>query len=243
MKFRTFAGLFALAGLLVPCRAEEPWQGQFGSLLAKYVTPTGVRYSAWKANASDLQTLQAITDQIAARGPSSSDKNSELAYYINAYNAWILRGVLERYPIKSVADIAPLFGFFFQKRITVAGQRTSFDKLEKTIRDPRYNEPRIHFALNCASRSCPPLRAFAYSAVKLDHELDQNAKAYVQNNPYGLQVVGQDYRLSKIFEWYKKDFEPVGGVVTFINRYREPKMPTDAKITYQEYNWSLNDSK
>jgi Protein of unknown function, DUF547 len=243
MKFGTIVLILALGGLLVPGKADEPWQGQFTSLLAKYATPTGVRYSAWKANTGDLQKLQAITDQIAAQGPSSGDKNSQLAYYINAYNAWILRGVLDRYPVKSVADIAPLFGFFFQKRITVAGERTSFDKLEKKIRDLHFNEPRTHFALSCATQSCPPLGAFAYSAAKLDSELDQNAKAFLQNNPYGLEVAGQEYRLSKIFDWYKKDFESAGGLVAFINRYRDPKMPTDAKIAYQEYDWSLNDSK
>ena len=106
------------------CRADA-WNESYNRLLAKYVTPQGVKYAAWKANAADLAALGQIVDAIAHE-TSPSGKDEKLAFYFNAYNANILYGVLEKYPVKSVRDIAPLFGFFTQSRITVGGREDEF---------------------------------------------------------------------------------------------------------------------
>ena len=114
-----------------------------------------MKYAAWKANAADMQAIQEVVDGIAQENISALDKKEQLAFYINAYNAWILHEALGKYPTKSVKDA--LFTFFTGKRITVAGEQMSFNALEKDIIRPKFGDPRIHFALNCASRSCPPL--------------------------------------------------------------------------------------
>ena len=140
-------------GMRLPERSQ--WTEDYNRLLAKYVVRNGVKYAAWHDNAQDRATLETVVDAIAKEKPDG-DKDSKLAFYINAYNANILQGVLEKYPVKSVRDIAPLFGFFTQNRITVSGEKMSFNHLEKEIIHG-FGEPRMHFVLNCASASCPPL--------------------------------------------------------------------------------------
>ena len=219
----------------------DAWNESYTRLLAKYVTPHGVKYAAWKANAADLAALGKIVDDIAHETPSGG-KDEKLAFYFNAYNANILNGVLEKYPTKSVRDIAPLFGFFTQSRITVSGEKMSFNHLEKDIVHG-FGEPRMHFALNCASASCPPLLNKAWTAANLNAELDKSASAFLNNNKYGVEVSdgGKAAAISKIFDWYAGDFGGAGaGVLAFINKYRKPPLPADVKISIQEYNWSLN---
>jgi Protein of unknown function, DUF547 len=238
---RVFA-IFALVAASV-CRAAEPWEEAYGALLKKYVTASGVRYAAWKANSHDYNQLIEITERIASNGPASADRAAQLAYYINAYNAWIVREVLQKYPIDGVAAIAPFFGVFFQDRIQVAGHKTSFDKLEKKVIIAQFREPRIHFAVNCASRSCPPLRNEAYTATRLNQQLDDATTRFVDSNPEGVSAIEGGYALSKIFDWYKADFEPQGGALTFINKYRKEPIPVSAKIRFQPYDWKLNVSE
>jgi hypothetical protein len=243
MKKTLFPLLISLVVASACCQAQS-WTEDYNRLLGKYVTPSGVKYAAWKANAEDVAALGKVTAAIAKSGPGG-DRNAKLTYYINAYNANILAGVLEKYPLKSIRDIAPLFGFFTKSSITVNGEKMSFNHLEKDIVRPM-KEPRVHFALNCASASCPPLRPKAYTAAKLDSELDQVTAPFVNSNPKGVRVSdgGKKADISMIFDWYKEDFQPAGGPVAFINKYR-PKSPlaADAKISYQEYDWSLNAAK
>ena len=237
MKTRMLALLIgALCAVQV---SAADWQSEYARLLAQYVTPSGVKYAAWKANAADLQAIQTVVDAIAAQPAASAKGREQLAFYLNAYNAWILHEALARYPTKSVKD--PLFTFFTAKRITVAGEKMSFNRLEKEIIRPRFNEPRIHFALNCASRSCPPLRAEPYSAARVEAQLDEQARAYV-NDPRGFKASGGAADLSKIFDWYKEDFGGEAGVRAFLEKYRGGKSDFK-KVTYQEYDWSLNEAK
>ena len=232
--------LALIAGVLFAghCNAAE-WQSEYSRLLGKYVTPAGVKYAAWKGNAADVQAIQGVVDAIAAAPASSAKSKEQLAFHLNAYNAWILREALAKYPTKSVKDT--LFTFFTGKRIVVAGEKTSFNALEKDLIRPRFNEPRIHFALNCASRSCPPLRAEPYTAAKLDVQLDEQTRGYV-NEERGVKLSGDSAQLSKIFDWYKEDFGGEPGVNAFLAKYRGGK-PGFKKVTYQDYDWSLNEAK
>jgi hypothetical protein len=234
--FAAVSGVFALAAL---ANAAE-WQDEYARLLKKYVSPNGVHYAEWKASGEDMKGLQKVVDGIAAAPASSAKSKEQLAFHINAYNAWILHEALEKYPTKSVKD--PLFTFFTSKRITVAGEKMSFNRLEKEIIRPRFNEARVHFALNCASRSCPPLRDEPYSAETIDADLEQLAKAFV-NSSKGVSITKDMVSLSKIFDWYKEDFGGPGGVLAFINKRRAAPLPSNAKITYQEYDWNLNEAK
>ena len=232
---------FLLTFTLASAAHAAAWTEDYNRLLGKYVTAHGVKYAAWKANAADMAALGKVVGDIAQEKPEGS-KEEKLAFYFNAYNANILNGVLEKYPTKSVRDIAPLFGFFTQSRITVSGEKMSFNHLEKDIIHG-FGENRMHFALNCASASCPPLLNHAWTAGNLNADLDKSASAFLNNNKYGVEVTdgGKSAAISKIFDWYAGDFGGAGpGVLAFINKYRKPPLAADTKVTIQEYNWSLN---
>jgi hypothetical protein len=224
-----------------PAQNTDDWSGSYGRLLAKYVTPGGVRYAAWKGNAADMQALQNVVKSIGAASVSGMSRQEQLAFYINAYNAWILHEALGKYPTASVKDA--LFSFFTSKRTKVAAEEMSFNHLEKDV-IRKLGEPRVHFALNCASRSCPPLNPEPFRAEKLDPQFEKLAKAFVDSEK-GVRLAGdgKSAELSKIFDWYKDDFKAEGGAVAFINKRRSSPVPADAKIGYQEYDWALNEVK
>jgi hypothetical protein len=227
--------------LLAPSSDAQGWMESYNRLLGKYSTSGGVKYAEWKSNAGDMQALQGVVDGIAKENASGMERKQQLAFYCNAYNAWILHEALEKYPTKSVKDT--LFTFFTSKRITVAGQQTSFKAFEDNV-IRKLGDSRIHFALNCASRSCPPLGRQAFTAGNLDGQFESLAKGYV-NSDRGVRfnAANKTAELSKIFDWYKDDFKGDGGPVAFINKRRSAAIPTDAKISYQEYDWGLNEAR
>jgi hypothetical protein len=237
-----FALLFLLAGPLVRAEQSSTWIDPYNRLLSKYVTDSGVKYAAWKGNPADMKTIQEVVDGIANTKVPGLNKKEQLAFYINAYNAWILHEALAKYPTKSVKDL--LFTFFLSKRLKVAGEQMSFNDLEKDAIRKKFNEPRIHFALNCASRSCPPLNREAFRGGQLDAQLEKLAVGFI-NSPRGVDYkAGQkSAALSAIFNWYKEDFKAAGGPLAFINPRRKPPLPNDIKITYQDYDWGLNEVK
>ena len=242
MKIRLLFSLALLFTVLATSRADN-WTDTYNRLLGKYVTSGGVKYAEWKANAADMQAIQSVVDGISRENVSALGKQQQLAYYINAYNAWILHEALGKYPTKSVKDA--LFTFFTSKRITVAGQQTSFNALEKETIRSKFSEPRVHFALNCASRSCPPLNREPFQADKLDPQFEKLAKNCVNNPEKGVTYSPETKtaELSKIFDWYKDDFKAEGGTLAFINKRRSTPIPADAKIVYKEYDWNLNEAK
>jgi hypothetical protein len=240
-SLRYLLALF-LAGVIAQTALGAPdWTESYDKLLKKYVTSSGVKYAAWKGNASDLQELRGVVDAIGTANVGSMSKNDQLAFYINAYNAWILQEALGKYPTKSVKDT--FFSFFTGKRIKVAGQQTSFNTLEKETIRSKFGDPRIHFALNCASKSCPPLLSGAFRGSSVESQMDTLARNYI-NSSRGVkyQEASKSAELSKIFDWYKDDFKD-GGPIAFINKRRSKPLPADAKISYQEYDWSLNEAR
>ena len=231
--------LFLFAGSPVRAQQSSKWIDPYNRLLSRYVTGAGVKYAAWKSNPADMKAIQEVVDGIASQKVDGLSKKEQLAFYINAYNAWILHEALAKYPTKSVKDL--LFTFFLSKRLKVAGEEMSFNDLEKDVIRKKFNEPRVHFALNCASRSCPPLNQVAFRGDKLDGQLEKLAVAFI-NSPRGVDYMPakKTAALSAIFNWYKDDFKAAGGPVVFINQRHKPPLPDDTKITYQDYDWSLN---
>ncbi len=239
---RGFLPLVISAGMAGHAAAQgSAWTAEYNRLLGKYATTSGVKYADWKGNAADVQALDKIVDGIAQENVASASQKDQLAFYVNAYNAWILHEALKKYPTKSVKDA--LFTFFTKKSIKVAGQQTSFNALEKETIRSKFNDPRIHFALNCASGSCPPLQAEPFSGDKLDGQFEKLAKSFV-NSERGVRYSAEKKaaELSKIFDWYKDDFKD-GGPVQFIKKRRAKPLPADVKIAYQDYDWSLNEAK
>lgn len=237
----------ALLAILLPLAARAEvgaWQKDYDALLKKYVSGSGVRYAAWKASAADMAALAKVVAAIGAENPSSLGRNDKLAFYINAYNAWMIHLVLEKYPLKSVRDYAALFGIFTSKNIRLGGEKISLNYLEKDLILKGLGEPRAHFAVNCASRSCPVLIPAAYNGATIDAVLNERAKAFTAN-PLGVQLAkdGKTAQISSIFKWYDADFKPAGGPVAFINKYRAQPLPAGVKVEFQDYDWGLNEAK
>lgn len=239
--------LLLILSILVVCgstASAQNWLDTYDNLLQKYVTPGGVKYKSWHDNAADMKTLAEVVDHIAKQSLDGMTQDAKLAFYLNAYNAWILHTILSDYPTKGPGG-GGLFGrnkYFKAKSRTVAGKTTSFHLLENEIIRPNFQEPRIHFALNCASKSCPPLHTRAFRDSSLDSTLDTLTRRFVNDNPNALLVKdsGKTVEVSKIFDWYDVDFE--GGVIAYMNKYREEKLDTNAKVRYQKYHWTLNES-
>jgi hypothetical protein len=224
--------LALLLGCSLPSiRADD---AAYASALARHVGSGGVDYAEWKASTKDRDALIAFTEVAASKDIKSISREERLAFLINAYNAWMMRIVIEHYPIRSVKDIAPDFGVFDQKRIKVAGKKLSLNELEKEWLLKGFQEPRVHFAVNCASRSCPPLKATLWTSNGLDGQFDSAAKAYLTANPLGFDA--SSGKVSQIFEWYAADFGGADGVRAFIKNYRKPP----AKLTFLTYDWTLN---
>lgn len=208
---------------------------KWNRLLQKHVTANGnVDYLGLK---KDLIQLQTYLDELSANVPQKSwSKNAVLAYWINAYNAFTVKLILDHYPVKSIKDIKRPW----DQEFIVLGNRTySLGDIEHEILR-EMNEPRIHFAINCASFSCPELANKAYTEQNLEQQLDTAAKTFV--NDKTKNMIKADYiEISKIFKWFSGDFETQGTLIDFLNKYSTLKIDNDAKVKYKDYNWSLNE--
>ena len=190
-----------------------------------------VDYAGLKA---DRQQLDAYLDLLGSQtNVSSWSRNEQLAYWINAYNAATLQLIVNNYPLSSIQKLdggKP----WDVKRIKLGGKTYSLNQIENDIIRPQFKEPRIHFAVNCAAKGCPPLRNEAYTSDKLDRQLEEQTKKFINNNTFN-SVSGSTLKLSPIFDWYGKDF---GDVKKYIGKYRD--VPAGATITFGDYDWSLN---
>lgn len=213
----------------------------YDRLLKAYVANGRVNYAGLKA---DPTALGQYLDQ-AAEVPEAHFKTwseaQQLAYLINVYNASTLKLVVEHYPLKSIKEIGGLFkGPWDQPAVRIFGQTITLNTLEHGIIRKRYREPRIHMALVCAAKGCPPLRNEAYVADRLNEQLDDQSRIYL-SSPAGLQIdrAKGEARLSSIFKWYSEDFPSVSA---FVARYAGQNMD-GLKIGYLEYDWSLNNNE
>ena len=230
----------ALAALTALSTASASWEETYDALLQKYVQGAGVDYAGWHKNGADRKALTGITGAIAAENLSGKSKDEKLAFYINAYNANILDKILDEYPTDGPGG-GGYFGrnkFFKKLDFQVAGKTTNFSALENEIIRPTFNEPRIHFAINCASDSCPKLHDRAFTAENLDGLLTELTKHFVNDDPDGVTVKGGTAYISKIFDWYAEDFKAAGGAKSYINQYRDTPITGDVK--FQSYKWTLN---
>lgn len=224
----------ARAGL---ARAAGSAPEAYTELLAKYATPTGVRYAAWHKNPEDLARLKEVVEFYSSTLPPA-DRDSSLAWHINAYNAWILHNILRKYPTGGPLENDS--AFFQADRINISGKPTSFDQIEKNVIRSTFQEPRVHFALNCASESCPPLHTVPFDAATLDADLEKLTRRFINENPQGVVPSGSAVKLSKVFDWYAGDFGGKDRVISYINRYRNAPIPAGAPVRFLDYSWKLN---
>jgi len=208
---------------------------QWNTLLSIYVSKDGkVNYKGFK---NDEKKLQHYLEILQKNTPSDSwAKNEKLAYWINAYNAFTVRLILDHYPVKSIKDIKDPWGKEF---IAIADKTYSLEDIEHKILR-KMNEPRIHFAINCASYSCPNLLNQAYNTENLEQQLDAAAKRFV-NDASKNSISKDSVEISKIFDWFSGDFKKYGTIIDFLNTYSTVKIDRNAKVKYKSYNWNLNE--
>lgn len=211
---------------------NPPSHAAFSDLLKRYVSAAGnVDYVGLK---KEHAALDAYITTLSANTPSSSwSRNEKLAYWINVYNAVTLDLILDNYPLVKITDLEK--GKPWDKKlVTLGDDRYTLNQIENEIIRPQFNEPRIHFAVNCAAASCPPLRNEAFVASKLEAQLEEQTRNFLRNEAYNA-LSGKTLRASKIFDWYGEDF---GDLVEFIGKYIN--LPSGTSIEFTEYNWLLN---
>lgn len=254
-KYLSIAGLLIFfSGFLVACNlqtnhgdSQPVSHAAFDAILKEYVTSEG--WVDYRGLLADRARLDDYLDILSAHHPNKENwsRNERLAYWINAYNAFTLQLILDHYPVESIKDIKrgiPFVNTVWDiKFINIEGKEYDLNNIEHGIIRSEFNEPRIHFAVNCASYSCPVLQNFAYTAENLDRQLDHAAKEFI-NDAKRNRISENSLKLSKILSWYGGDFKKNGKtVLDYVKKYSEVNISADPDIDYLEYDWRLNDKK
>jgi len=218
----------------------------YADLLNKHVKDGVVDYRGFQQEEKKLDQYLKVLEETDTNKLS---RNEQLAFYINTYNAWTIKLILGAYPgVESIWDLGSrIFKWkspFRKDIVRIEGKTISLDDLEHGTIRPRFKEPRVHFAVNCASRSCPPLISEPYEGNTLDRQLDASTSAFL-NNPDRNRLEGNTLYVSKIFKWFAEDFDH--DVVGFFLRYAEGDLkerlqtdPHGVKVKYLDYDWDLN---
>jgi len=205
-------------------------------LLKKHVDAEG--YVDYKGFQGDREALTSYLRMLSENEPSESWSVQELlAYYINTYNAYTVNLILDNYPLQSIKEIN---GAWTKAIIPIGNKNLSLGGLENGILR-KMNEPRIHFAINCASYSCPMLLNEAYTAQQIDTQLEEVTVAFINSDKN--EITETVTNISSIFDWYKKDFKVNGEVNVrgYINNFSKIKINELVPMKYKEYNWDLNE--
>lgn len=217
--------------------SEVPGHQKWSALLQKNVNANGdVNYNAF---INDKKELEAYLTLLQKNAPAKNwSKNDKLAYYINLYNAGTVKLIVDNYPTKSIKDIKSPWD---KDIIAIGDTMYSLGYIEhKVLR--KMNEPRIHFAINCASYSCPKLVNKAFLADTMDAQLETAAIDFIADKKRNV-ISANKVELSEIFKWFKSDFTENTTLIGFINKYSTTQVKDGAKVKYIDYNWSLNEAK
>jgi thiol-disulfide isomerase/thioredoxin len=255
-----------------PQAAADAQAPSYDELLDKYVDSAGgVDYAAWSESESDVAALDGYLATLTSSTPEThpdqfASSHARLSYWLNLYNALVLREVLRNWPLDSVNDVKPSAlsfvkqgkGFFYDTEFAVGGRTINLLDIENEIIRERFKDARIHFALNCGSTSCPVLRRDSFDASKLEAQLESATRAFV-NDGVNVRVNDGNVEVSKIFEWYLQDFVDYAkaktsndnaGVIDFLLLYAAEPLrkqldaakSKQATVTFLDYDWSLNRS-
>ena len=234
--------------------AVEPDSKLWQELLAKHYDPA--RGMDYKGLQQDKAVLDRLRQQMAAVDVAALSRPEQLAYWINLYNVSVVGVVADNYPVESIRDVStdPIIrlNVFKKPYVNVRGGTLSLDEIEnKKIREG-FKDPRIHFAINCAAESCPPIRPEPFTGPRIDAQLDDQARKFL-NGPHGVRLEGDGgdlvLHVTKILDWFKDDFETWGGgSIPFLKRYLSPDKVKrinaargKADLEFDDYSWKLND--
>ena len=237
-----------------PDSTETVDHSSWDLFLSRYLVaghPSGInRVRYGDVTAEDRRKLEDYIGDLQAVAVSELNRDEQMAYWINLYNAVTIEIVLDHYPVSSITriDISPgLFsrGPWDAEVLNIEGEVLSLNDVEHRILRPVWQDPRVHYAVNCASIGCPNLQSKAYTGANLEGLLDKGAREYV-NHPRGASFQGERLVLSSIYDWFQEDFSgSEEGVLRHLRRYAAPELEAklagySGRIGYQ-YDWSLND--
>jgi hypothetical protein len=228
-------------------QSTAPTHELFTILLKKHVSVNGqVNYQGF---IKDSVSLNQYLNQLSNSTPNSRawSKEEQMAFWINAYNAFTIKLILKHYPVESIKDIGSKIQIPFVntpwdiKFITIGSEKLDLNNIEHEKLRKAFGDPRVHMALVCASKSCPVLLNEAYSSKQLETQLNRQTKVFLTDS-FRNKVAPESLQISQIFNWYKMDFTKNGNSVqSFISTYSGIKVKSGAKITYLEYDWGLNE--
>ncbi|MEO7210957.1 MAG: DUF547 domain-containing protein [Chitinophagaceae bacterium] len=222
--------------------SHDAWTG----LVKKYVNADGL--VDYKGFISDSGKLNSYLELLSSNPPGKEwSDNDKIAYWLNAYNAFTVKLIIEHYPLKSIKDLGPKDQVIFIntpwdiKFFEIGGKTMTLNRIEHRILRKDFTEPRIHFALNCASMSCPKLRREAYVGSKLDEQLTDQAKDFLRDESRN-KISASSPKVSSIFKFYGSDMTKWSGksLIGYINQYSPVQINADAELQYLDYDWSLN---
>lgn len=242
--------LFTRCGSLNPSQPNTVpvSHSQWTTLLQKYVEDNG--YVNYEGFQKDTAQLRAYLNILSQNAPNDSlwTKSEQLAYWLNTYNAYTVDLILRHYPIGSIKDIGGSLQVPFIntpwdiKFIQINGEAYDLNNIEHNILRKNFNEPRIHFAINCASISCPKLRKEAYTGERVEQQLEEQALIFINDSTKN-SIRPNSLEISKLFSWFSEDFEREGSIIPFLNKYAKVKIAEDASISFKSYDWGLNEQK
>lgn len=215
----------------------------YAQLLKLYVKDGKVDYQGFKNHEDELDQYLEVLEAVDSGRLSH---HQQFAFYINAYNAWTIKLILSGYPgINSIKELGSLFKSPWKKKICrIDGKVISLDDIEHGILMPTFKDPRIHFAVNCASKSCPPLRSEPYEGDRLDEQLVEMTEAFI-NDLQKNSIRNNTLYVSRIFKWYGEDFD--NDLIGFFFKYAKGDLrqklgndKTKLMVKYLDYDWSLN---
>ena len=215
-------------------------------LLKKHVGADG--FVSYKGFIRDSNELDRYLKVLESAHPNDKDwsRNEQMAYWINAYNAYTVQLIVRNYPLASIKDIKKGLAFVNSvwdiKFIHIQGFTYDLNNIEHNILRPVFKDARIHAAINCASYSCPKLLNEAFTANNLDAQLDMAMRGFV-NDPLRNRIAVEKAEISEIFKWFKGDFERGGSLRDFLNKYSKVKIMEKTDIGHIDYNWDLNEAK
>ncbi len=236
-----------------PQSTQKVDHSNFSQILGKHIVKdkTGLNRVNYQALKSQQTKLKAYISQLETVKVTNLGKEEQFAFWANLYNAVTLNVVLDAYPVKTIKDIDISPGIFSngpwgKKLVTIEGTQLSLDDIEHEILRPIFKDPRVHYAVNCASIGCPNLQNKAFTGSKLNAQLDQAARDYVNSNR-GVVVQNGRVSASKIYSWFKKDFGPnQTTLLAHLKKYA--KGPLKNQLTQTKtinryfYDWTLNDT-
>lgn len=237
------SALLVVTGVVSLAQSRAPSHDAFDKLLKMYALTDGrVDYNGF---IKDSVEFDRYLSTLSSHPPNRSwSANEEKAFWINVYNAFTIKLIIDHYPVKSIKDLG---GSLYKintpwdiQFIKIGDETYDLNNVEHQKLRRAYNDPRIHFAIVCASKSCPKLLNEAYVPSKLDEQLDQAARNFLKDTFRNI-ISTNKVAISSIFKWYSGDFTKNGTLIDFLNKYSPVKIKADADISYLDYDWDLND--